>query len=296
MKKVLSVILACVLAFAVMLPCVAEGKSAPAKSPAPEVGSIIEFGAWPQTRVTSFVTGMLLYFELQNNPPAWKTDVLPDGTSIQYADVYFDADSSISRSTPTYRVVRSGRNYQWFRWEPLTWEVIEYRGLEGLVCTSVLTTAENDAKAIVTWLNGTFFQTAFDSQEQAASHSIGVPNFGITGSAAADVGDYAALYGAVGTNYLQLTDPNYDFTVSPSDVCVCAEWDGCPHCTSRGDAAKGANTKSKTKAVSESAKSMSPRSGEIIGVRPLLVLDCQAKGKGAGIICCLLKWLFGHHH
>ena len=301
MKKILAVVMACILAFACMVPGVALDKSA-AKSDAPPTGTVLKIGAWPQTQVTNLIICMLLKDKLDKTTPSWKSDVLPDGTSVQYADVYFEAVSNAPSTQKTYRVVQINGTYQWYRWEPLEWEAVEYHDgkdvYRALVCTSVVAAAQNDTDAVFVWLKSTFFQTAFTADERAECHCIGAPLAAITNGEAALVGDYAALYGLDGTSYFELypdvpvyvTDPQaYMYsTCCPPDNNTKGGSTGSAKSTDSKGAAKGA--------VCAPAKVILQRSGEIIGVRPMLVLRSQAEEKAGGVICCILRWLFGHSH
>lgn len=308
MKKIFAAVMAFVLAFALMQPCVALGREAKENAAAPPTGSVLEIGAWPQSQVPEGLICGLLEAKLNDPfspPPFWKGVVLPNGTSVQYTDVYFDAFSNELSAEKTYRVVQIDGAYQWYRWEPLEWEAIEYARdgevYRAMVCTSVVTSAPNDADAIVAWLQGEFYQTAFKDKERAEIHGFGVPLVDITNGEAALVGDYAALFGAQSNFYFELIPDAPEFMVDPH-MCTCTSC-CAPDEPGKGAAgsAKGNDSKVLKKAATcvtktGNGKSALPRSGITVGVRPMLVLKSQAHEKAGGIICCILRWIFGHSH
>ena len=305
MKKIISLALACVLAFAVMLPCVAAGRTSDAERGAPAIGSVLTIGSWPQTRVTSRVICFLLESRM-TAVPNWQNDTLPDGTAVQYFDVYYDAVGAVY-PTPTYRAVRIGSETQWYRWEPLEWIAVEYQGCQAMLCKSVVFTAQNDESSVLAWLQSTFYLTAFTAEQRDTFHGVGMPPYGLTKNAAALVGDYAALYGADATNYYQINDyydpddlvfeliPEDSFKPEERSACACEAvptGSGRPTLSAQDTDAK---TEKREKAASGSEKG-SPKTVLTIGVRPILVLRSQVDEKACGIIRCILNWLTGHRH
>ena len=199
MKKILSAIMACVLAFAVMIPCVAETSRTPtASAPISPIREALKVGTWPQTRISE--EGELAYLTtlLDTHDLNWMEDVLPNGRRVRYTDIADDE--------ATYRVVCTDDEVLWYRWEPLLWKYQNYHGYDIWVCTSVVFAVENNADVFRAWLADTFYRTAFSRDEQA-SWFVAAPTFGITQSRTASVGDYAALYGATGQSYYERVLP-----------------------------------------------------------------------------------------
>lgn len=309
MKKVLSVALACILMLAILTPCMAaELKSIPKTS-----GSVV-LGAWPQSLVTSEK-------EIDALNAKWKAvslprqqAVLPDGSVIRYEDVHFRPFSDMMTDRPTYRVVCVDGAVQWYRWEPLTWEWTGFQNVMLLVCTSVVSATpysganpvqkgDPAAAAIYAWLVSEFYNTAFSAADKTAFHAPTVPLYSLTNGSVADVGDYAALFGADGSKYLQMLDPEApEASAKPDadkpDVSVVEEdpySSTIPPMTGQPLACKSvaksaAKSTAKTAPAPVKAQAQSAKTeADWIGIRPMLVVSETYAG---GIISWILH-LFG---
>lgn len=275
MKKVLSLILACVLMCAVLVPCSAAGDAYRTKS------SSITLGMWPQSRVTSEKELAFLKAKLVESNPNWIETVLPNNTVIRYCDVNFSLTAnpfglSEACARPTYRAVSvNGGAMQWYRWEPLTWHVVTWHNEAIYVCDSLVAavscTGANPAaldsaqtNAIRAWLATEFYETAFSNAEKMYHIKyILTPTVSMTQGFTAAVGDYVALSGATGVNYFKTVDP--EIVPTPDSNRVIAEK---PLST-----VKGSSTAS-----------------NIVGVLPIL---CPPTTYGGGLINWILR-LFGH--
>lgn len=271
MKKILSLALACILMLAILTPCLAAKKTDSTHS-----GDVILLGEWPQSRVTDIKEIGVLKSKLSANPAHWETDCLPDGRSIEYADVYFDAstgDLQVMCIRPTYRIVRIGGGaIQWYRWEPLTWERAKVGNVYVLICTSVVSVAsysgpnpvmkgDPNADAIYAWLTQDFYASAFSDSEKSAFMTVTLPLYSLTCGSAAAVGDYAALCGANGSSYLQMQLP--DETAQ--------------------------ETEKTTPAFVQTQTKGSPAKAKQISIRPMLI---EIEIEGGGLIN-FLRRLFG---
>lgn len=303
MKKILSVILAFVLVFAVTIPCVAED------------GGVITVGEWPQSRVTSLIKLVELNQKLKGCSPDWQTDFLPDGRTVQYADVSITQSSqnglSIQLTRPTHRVVQIDGAYQWYNWEPLTWTAQAYRGRTVWICTSVVFAAQNDADTVLMWLQNAFYKSAFTAQEQD-TYSVYLPTYSIAQDAPAVLAastDYAALYGADGLSYCKVDDPEeesgtgHTHTHKPPTISVMPDSSRITDTTIPSDAKGGAkktsaadvkpdsspkNTKT-APAVSKQAPVLQAYAqSDYVGVRPILM----ERNETHGLIFCFLCWIF----
>ena len=196
MKKILSVVMACILMVAVAVPAFSANA----------LEAVTQVGAWPQSRITE--PGELACLEdmLWALDPVWQEDTLPNGRPIAYTDVNMHDPSLSARERPEDRVVRMDGELLWYRWEPLEWKYLRYREYDLWVCTSVVFAVENNADVFRTWLKEDFYRTAFTRAEQRR-WMIAAPTYGITQNAAASVGDYARLYKADGRKYYQRTVP-----------------------------------------------------------------------------------------
>ncbi len=276
MKKVLSLILACILMCAVLIPCSAAGDAYRTKS------SSITLGMWPQSRVTSEKELSVLNAKLgEFNAKNGITTVLPNNTVIRYFDVscsFTPNPLGLSEATPrpTHRAVSvNGGAVQWYRWEPLTWHVVTWHNEAIYVCDSLVAavscTGANPAAldsaqtaAIRAWLATDFYETAFSNAEKMYHIKyILTPTVSMTQGFTAAVGDYVALSGANGANYFKTVDPEIVPT-SDSNRVIAEK----PLST-----VKGSSTAS-----------------NIVGVLPIL---CPPTTYGGGLINWIMR-LFGH--
>ena len=285
MKKVLSLILACVLMCAVLVPCSAAGDAYRTKS------SSITLGMWPQSRVTSEKELAFLKAKLVESNPNWIETVLPNNTVIRYCDV---SDSFISNplglseasARPTYRAVRiNGCALQWYRWEPLTWHFVKWHDEAIYVCDSLVAAVSGSGanpaaldsaqtNAIRAWLATEFYETAFSNAEKMYHIKyILTPTVSMTQGFTAAVGDYVALSGANGANYFKTVDPAVDSgDESRAPVPV---------------AASNANTLT---TAAKNLKTAKNTASDVVGVLPIL---CPPTTSGGGLINWILR-LFGH--
>ena len=290
MKRILSIALACILMLAILTPCMAAEKTAKETA----AGTTVTLGAWPQSRVTDPKETAALSTKLRTASVQWQLDVLPDGSILRYCDVDFLPFSAMVTVRPSYRAVRiDGGSVQWYRWEPLTWEWNIFNNVCVLICTSVVYAApysganpvakgDPDAAAIYAFLTQDFYNAAFTDSEKCYFYSPTVPLYSLTNGSAAAVSDYAALYGASGSRYLQMLNPeppvpsgNND-PICSSDTTLLKEKDA----QAAGKATTGSTAKSP---VSRRAQA------DVIGIRPMLI---ASQTNGGGLINWLLR-LFG---
>ena len=286
MKKVLSLILACVLMCAVLVPCSAAGDAYRTKS------SSITLGMWPQSRVTSEKELAFLKAKLVESNPNWIETVLPNNTVIRYCDVscsFTPNPLGLSEATPrpTHRAVSvNGSAVQWYRWEPLTWHFVKWHNEAIYVCDSLVAavscTGANPAaldsaqtNAIRAWLATEFYETAFSNAEKMYIMYILTPTVSMTQGFTAAVGDYVALSGANGANYFKTVDPVVD-SGDESKPPVLA-------------AASSSNAAATNAKALKAAKNTSAAS-DVVGVLPIL---CPPTTSGGGLINWILR-LFGH--
>lgn len=266
MKKVLVFALVCLFAFSTVQSCLAADANAL---------KLVTLGAWPQSLVTQTAEIAALNRKLRSESVQWQSDVLPDGGKAQFCDVGFLPFCDLATNRPSYRAVRVGTGaIQWYRWEPLTWKRASYHGVSVLICTSVVTAAsytganpvekgDSNAAAIYAWLTKDFYNSAFSDAEKAEFCSPALPLYSLTNGTRAAVGDYAALYGASGSYFLQMQDPEED----------------------NANAVKGA-----VKTAPASARMQAKNSGTVvIGVRPMLI----GSQTFAGGLINFLRRLFG---
>ena len=277
MKKILSLALACILMLALLTPCMAAEKTAAC--------STVTIGAWPQSLVDRKESAALTA-KLKTSAVRWQSDVLPDGRTVLYCDVRIQPFSGLASDRPTYRAVRiGGGSVQWYRWEPLTWEQVSYHGLDVVVCTSVVFAVENNDDAVITWLRDSFYQNALSAAEQE-EWRVCMPAHGMTNDSVAAVGDYAALYGADGSSYYQVEDPDIP-EVAEFERPVCAEdpaaQTGIPAAADKKDdrAASAVKTEKSTPVCAKQACECPA----FIGVRPVLVWKDQPYAGG------FISWL-----
>ncbi len=211
-KKLLSLALALIFALGV-IPFTALTAGA---EPPYSVGEIIEFGGYPQSRVTDSATVAALNAKVKDSDWVSYGYYAGDGTVgsmeqgdwMKYCDIYLNGNKyrgvtfSQYRPTQSYKAssaenslqddhgYTTGINY-WFLWETLRWRVLDPSA--GLVlCESIIdvqayqnetikksdneyyiktspTVFANNYKSssVRTWLNGSFYQTAFTSAQQA---------------------------------------------------------------------------------------------------------------------------------
>ena len=289
MKKILSLALACILMLALLTPCTAADKTVSTRSE-----NTVTIGAWPQSLVDRKESAALTA-KLKSSAVNWQSDVLPDGRAVLYCDVDFQPFSSpaTDRPTycaleqrPTYRAVRiGGGSVQWYRWEPLTWEQVSYHGLDVEVCTSVVFAVENNDDAVITWLRDSFYQNALSAAEQE-EWRVCMPAHGMTNDSVAAVGDYAALYGADGSSYYQVEDPDIP-EAAEFERPVCAEDPAAqteiPAVAGKKDdrAASAVKTEKSTPVCAKQACECPA----FIGVRPVLVWKDQPYAGG------FISWL-----
>ena len=161
------------------------------------VGNIITLGSFPQTKVTS--TSLINAL----NAEPLQTDNTVTYYGSKYQKVFF------SQYTPLYPTLPpdASNSYQdnngyytntvyWFKFEPLKWRVLSNSGGELLVVSekiidsipfnSALSSVTWETGSIRSWLNGSFYNSAFSSSEQAKiKPSVVVnennPNYGTNG-------------------------------------------------------------------------------------------------------------------
>ncbi|MBQ7546634.1 MAG: hypothetical protein IJT41_06705 [Clostridia bacterium] len=286
MKKALIFILVCLFACSCVLPCVAAEKTAAQQE-------TITLGQWPQSRVTSLIKLVELNQKLKGCSPDWQTDFLPDGRTVQYADVAVAQSSqnglSVQTLRPTHRVVRiDGGAYQWYNWEPLTWEWVSYHGLGVLVCTSVVFVVENNDNAVITWLQDSFYRNALSAGEQS-KWALCKPTHGMTNDSVAAVGAYAALYGADGSSYYQIEDPEIPEPPQPETPTFAEDPRMQREISDAGQKDSGAKGAAKAEKSTPVCTKQACKSSAFIGVRPVLVWKNQPYA--GGIISWLLRLL-----
>lgn len=154
--------------------------------------SYIYFGSYPQTEVTSSVTTAIRTASYDKNGDAWVNGV--KYRRIAQKDTAYKNDD-------TWKT-----DYRYFKWERIKWRVLSIDGdslfivadsaLDCGVYNTIYTDVPWKDSTIRTWLNGTFYNTAFDESEQKAI----TKTFGINGSYSgyndmveSDVTDYIYL-------------------------------------------------------------------------------------------------------
>lgn len=126
--------------------------------------SCIYFGSYPQTEIAGDdLTPAITEASYDSNGDAWA-----DGAKYR----------RISKSDTNYNGHFGDSDYRYFKWEPIKWRVLQNNGStlfviadQGLDCKDY-----NEDCASVTWedctlrnwLNSSFYQTAFNSEEQKA--------------------------------------------------------------------------------------------------------------------------------
>lgn len=126
--------------------------------------SYIHFGSYPQTEVTGGdLTAAITGANYDANGDAWV-----DGTKYR----------RISKSDTCKDDYFGGRTYRYFVWEPIKWKVLQNDGStlfvmadQGIDCKNfneewISVTWENCT--LRSWLNSTFYSTAFSAEEQSA--------------------------------------------------------------------------------------------------------------------------------
>ncbi len=141
-----------------------------------EAGDIIEYGSYPQTEVTdSALISVLNAQTLQGD-----STVAYDGS--KYKRVYFETAANENRAINGYNI----NTVYWFKFEPVQWRVLSNTNGELFVMAEKIldSTAYNRIEANVTWetgtirswLNNDFYNTAFNSTEQARIKTSTVVN------------------------------------------------------------------------------------------------------------------------
>ena len=290
MKKVLAFALVCLFALSAVLPCLAADA---------EVSKSVALGTWPQSMVTEKREIAALSAKLRLTNAQWQSAVLPDGSAVQFCDVGFLPYTDLATNRPSYRAVRIGTGaIQWYRWEPLTWQRTSYHGVHVWICTSVVTAApysgpnpvakgDPRAAAISEWLTNDFYNTAFSDAEKADFMALALPLYGLTSGTTAAVGDYALLYGASGSDYLQMQDPELPEPDETDDPVFAADPQQQPTLPADGtDIVKG---DAKTTPAPIKAQAKVSSDSNWIGVRPMLI---GIQPFGGGLIN-FLRRLFG---
>ncbi len=217
LNRVLAIMLAVVMVFgAAPLSGLAgltdwfKGLAVTASAASYTVGDIIEFGSYPQTRVTDST----LLTSLNSQTLTWVSYGYYSGTGssgsqtqsdyMKYADItyggnkyravkftsyrpyYTTASSSASNSNQDDNGYSTSTIY-WFKYEPLEWRVLDpSTGL--LMCESIIDSQHfypNEEyptwanSSVRTWLNGLFYSTAFTSTEQSSisSSTVSTPDY-----------------------------------------------------------------------------------------------------------------------
>lgn len=207
-------------------------------------GDIIEFGSYPQTRVTD--SGLINALN-QQAFPADKTLTYAGSkyklvNFMQYRPMYFGSPSS-----PYYYNSYQGLNgyyrynYYYFKYEPIEWRVLSNTNNElFLVANKILDSKEYDQRydyitwencTLRTWLNSDFYNSAFISNEQLNIKTNTVIN------------EDNPWYGTDGGNntndklfllsHSEVTNPAYGFSSDPGNDGTRLAW-GSDYSKSQG--------------------------------------------------------------
>ena len=153
----------------------------------------IDFGSFPQTYVGNSMNTTLENWYSSNSPAVVKSYPMGRRTwqAYQYTDgnIYARGASVVVDSNYTYRSgtqVKATNAIAWFKVEPIRWlvtnynayisgsadklELMSYMAIASDIAFNTSTTAGNrwETSHIRTWLNGTFFDSAFTTAEQLA--------------------------------------------------------------------------------------------------------------------------------
>lgn len=189
-------------------------------------GSIINYGSYPQTRVTD--SGLIAALNAQT---LGANSTVSYGGS-KYKRVYF------TQYTPYYTTgtPNASNSYQddngyyintiyWFKYEPIQWRVLSNVGgelfvmaekiLESRAYNQVLTNITWETCTMRSWLNGEFYNTAFNTTEQSKIKTSTVinennPNYGTNGGN--NTNDKLFLL-----SWSEVTNPAYGFSSSYSN-------------------------------------------------------------------------------
>ena len=205
MKSTTGKLLSLLLALAMLLPGAGLLSVLSEAETTYKVGDIIEFGGYPQTKVTDDATLSALnarvtksdwvsygYYAYDKNagegvPGDWMKycDIELDGakyrgvTFSQYRPIYTSSGSPSAHDSPQCKAGYYVDRVYWFKYEPLKWRVLD-PGTGLVLCESVIDSQpytvytkntdvgnDYDQSFIRMWLNNTFVGTAFSGDELA---------------------------------------------------------------------------------------------------------------------------------
>ncbi len=146
--------------------------------------SYVYFGSYPQTEVTGdALTAAITGASYDANGDAWI-----NGTKYRRMK---KSDANYSSTDSGYFQWNGDNDYHYFKWERIKWRVLENNGStlfvvadQGLDCkdyNETYTSITWENCTLRTWLNGTFYNTAFSSSEQGAIVQQTVVNYGTAG-------------------------------------------------------------------------------------------------------------------
>ena len=154
-----------------------------------KVGSTYTFGSYPQTEVTSTLGSKLN--ALSGAWTSYKYGTVNGHDCMQYKDVTYNGAKYRGVSIVEYRpgfvnhedIPYLKGNVYWFKWEPLKWRVLD-PSAGFILCESIVDSQpfhsnlnSDYANSIIrTWLNQTFLNTAFSSDEKAAIQTTSLDN------------------------------------------------------------------------------------------------------------------------
>ena len=188
------------------------------------------FGSYPQSRITDAT----LINTLESLATSWQQN-----EHMEYIDITYDGQKYRGIRLTTKHGDSKENGYElnkiyWFTWEPINWRVLEKRNGEALLMSDVLldsqcyyhdsdnnrtingkTVYPNNYKEsdIRKWLNGTFYDQAFDSANKAVIKTTLVDNSASTTSSSSN------SYACENTNdkvfllsYKEATNTSYGFS------------------------------------------------------------------------------------
>ncbi len=176
-------------------------------------GDIIEFGTYPQTKVTNSTLISVL------NSQTLQADSTVTYGGLKYKKVYF---TQYNNSWPQSANGYYTNKIYWFKYEPIQWRVLSNSSDELFVMAEKIldSKAYNQVNANVTWesctmrswLNNDFYNTAFSSTEKAQINTSNVVNA---------VTSWEGREGGNNTNdklfllsNAELVNPSYGFSLS----------------------------------------------------------------------------------
>ena len=187
MKRTVCILLSCLLA---LTGLVGLGMTTNAIY---KVGSTYTFGSYPQTEVTASLGSTLN--DLSGAWTSYNYGTVNGNDCMQYKDVTYNGAKyrgvSITENRPiggSYSNTQRDNGYikgtvYWFKWEPLQWRVLD-PSAGFILCESIVDSQpfQSDLNSdyansnIRTWLNQTFLNTAFSSDEKAAIQTTTLDN------------------------------------------------------------------------------------------------------------------------